>query len=59
VTRFKELKRIENALQYRDQADLRWALGYCKMRMEIAPRKEHRKHWSKIEQKVHQALGSK
>jgi hypothetical protein len=30
VTRFKELKRIENALEHRDQAELRWLLATAK-----------------------------
>jgi hypothetical protein len=33
MTRFKELARIGTAIEYRNVADLRWALGYSKMRI--------------------------
>jgi hypothetical protein len=58
MTRFKELARIEAAIEYRHVADLRWALGYCKMRLSIAARKEHIKYWKRFEKKVIQALGN-
>jgi hypothetical protein len=58
MTRFKELSRIEAAIENRNVADLRWALGYCKMRLSIAARKEHMKHWKRVENKVIQALGN-
>jgi hypothetical protein len=50
------LKRIEAAIKHKDQAALLWALGYCTIRIEIATRKEHLKHWRKIESKVRSAL---
>ena len=56
MTRFKELQRIEAAIEHQNKADLQWALGYCKIRLSIAPRKDHQKHWSKIERKIRQAL---
>jgi hypothetical protein len=56
MTRFRELARIEAALENRNVTDLRWALGSCKMRLSIAARKEHIKHWKRIEKKVIQAL---
>ena len=56
MTRFKELARIEAAIKYRNEADLRWALGYCKMRLSIAARKEHVKYWKQVEKKVIRAL---
>jgi len=56
MTRFKELKRIEAAIEYNNKADLLWALGYCQMRITIAPRKSQRDHWNKLERKVRQAL---
>jgi len=36
MTRFKELRRIESAIEHQNEAELQWALGYCKMRIEIA-----------------------
>jgi hypothetical protein len=56
MTRFKELSRVEAAIAHNDKADLQWALGYCKMRLSIAPRKGHQDYWHKIERKVRQAL---
>ena len=38
MTRFKELRRIEAAIEHRNQAELRWAADYCRMRIRIAPR---------------------
>jgi hypothetical protein len=58
-TRLKELKRIEAAIEHKNKADLQWALGYCKMRLQIAFRKDHQKHWHQLENKVRQALDSK
>jgi hypothetical protein len=55
-TRFKELKRIEAAIEHRDGAELQWALGYCKMRLGIVPRKDHQKYWHKTEARVRRAL---
>jgi hypothetical protein len=36
MTRFKELRRIENAIDHRKEDELRWALGYCAMRIILA-----------------------
>lgn len=58
MTRFKELRQIELAIKNRDKAALEWALGYCKMRLEIAQRKDHRQCWSKIERRVREAMAS-
>jgi hypothetical protein len=56
MTRFKELKRIEAAIQYRNKAELEWALAYCRMRLGIAPRKDHQKHWQQLANKVRKAM---
>ena len=64
MTRFKELKRIEDAIKNKDQGQLLWAVDYCKMRMEIAPKiglqpkavKSHIKTWQNILDKVELAL---
>ncbi len=61
MTRFKELERIEAALEHRDSRELRWALQYCKMRLELAKgqgslRKHTTKHWMRIEARVSAAL---
>lgn len=61
MTRFKELERIEAALEHGDLRELRWALGYCKMRLELANlqgsnRKHATKYWMRIEARVNAAL---
>jgi hypothetical protein len=56
MTRFRELTRIEEAIRHRNEADLRWALDYYKMRLSISTRKEHLKHWKQIEEKVIQSI---
>jgi hypothetical protein len=56
MTRFKELRRIEAAIEHKNKSDLEWALGYCKIRLQTAPRKDHQQHWRKIEKEVRNAL---
>lgn len=56
MTRFKELKRIDAAIEHKNNAELLWALGYCRMRLGIAPGKDHQKHWHELEAKVRRAL---
>jgi len=56
MTRFKELQRIEEAIKNRSESELVWALNYCKMRLGIALRKDHKKHWHKLEGQVKNAL---
>jgi hypothetical protein len=58
MTRFKELKRIEEAIA-RNQADLPWALDYCEMRRKLAIRKDHLSHWEKLAKRVKAAIASK
>jgi len=58
MTRFKELQRIQLAIQHKNNTELKWALEYCQMRVGIAGQfsKSQQKHWSKIEQQVRAAL---
>lgn len=56
MTRFKELRRIETAIQHKNATELEWAIGYCKMRMQLAQRKDHKKYWLGVEKKVRIAL---
>ncbi len=55
MTRFKELRRIEQALLHRDIEQLRWAEGYCQARIPIA-RGSAIKSWQKQLRKVQEAL---
>jgi hypothetical protein len=36
MTRFKELERIENAIEFKNEDELRWAPAYCLMRVKLA-----------------------
>lgn len=56
MTRFKEGRRIEAAVNSRNGDELKWALSYCRMRLSIAVRKDHRKHWLQLAEKVTRAL---
>jgi hypothetical protein len=59
MTRFKELKRIEMAIQHGNEKELNWALGYCRMRLSITTMKVHEKHWRKRISKIEAALEKK
>jgi len=52
MTRFKELARIQAAIKHKNQPELEWALWYCRMRVRIAARKDHLKHWRALERDV-------
>jgi len=56
MTRLKERRRIDHALEHRSERELRWALGYCTMRLSIATRKDHIKHWQKLRRHIEAAL---
>jgi hypothetical protein len=56
MTRFKELQRIEDVIKHRNTSELEWALDYCKMRLGIALRKDHQKHWRNLGRKVQDAI---
>jgi hypothetical protein len=59
MSRFKELRRIETAIEHQDKKELLWAQEYCKSRLSISTMKEHQKHWQKLLKKVEMALGEK
>jgi hypothetical protein len=56
MSRFKEGRRIAAALESKNSAELRWAQGYCRMRVGGAARKDHTKHWTALLRKVESAL---
>ena len=56
MTRFNELKRIESAIERRDRRELEWAVGYCRMRLQIASRKDHQKYWREFERQIQKIL---
>jgi hypothetical protein len=60
MTRFKELRRIQEAIEQRNKGELQWALGYCQVRCNTAKavytmRKQER-YWSQMEHKVRAAM---
>ena len=56
MTRFKEKRRIEAAIKNKDIRDLEWAQGYCAMRIRLATRADHEKHWRALATKVDAAV---
>lgn len=54
MTRFKELRRIERAIDNRDVIELRWAEEYCKWRLEHGMRKGDSR-WRRVLQRVRAA----
>ena len=62
MTKFKELKRIEIALEHENEAELQWALDYCTTRVKTAEivytMRKQAAFWRKMERKVRSALES-
>ena len=56
MTRFKELQRINAAIENRNESELRWAEAYCRMRLQIAIKREHTKSWRDMQRKIKSAL---
>jgi len=60
MTRFKELRRIEHAIEHKNEAELLWALDYCTMRRKVAmmvhTMRRQEKYWRQMESKVRSAL---
>ena len=57
MTRFKELRRINHALEHNDQRELEWALWYVKGRLSTARLKLHVETWQKLRRQIEAALG--
>ena len=54
MTRSRELRRIEAAIEHRNESELQWALRYCEARQRLA--KTHSSHWYRIEKRIRAAL---
>jgi hypothetical protein len=54
MTRFKELRRIETAIEHRNESELQWALRYCEARQRLA--KTHSSFWYRIEKRIRAAF---
>lgn len=48
MTRFKELKRIESAIENKDEKEILWAIAYCKSRLSITKLKSQVKYWKNM-----------
>jgi hypothetical protein len=59
MTRFKELERIEAALESGVHAELEWALRYCEARIAVSPSSRHEKAWQQRRAKVRSRLGAR
>ena len=63
MTRFKELRRIEAAIEHENEGELEWALAYCQMRIKVAAQvhtmRKQGKYWRQMESKVRSALEQK
>jgi hypothetical protein len=55
MTRFKELRRIERAIENRDRPDLEWAAQYCRLRLSVTRTKQGAL-WRCLEKRVQDAL---
>jgi hypothetical protein len=56
MTRFKELRRIERAIEHRDTNDLRWAQAYCEVRIRLTEVKRAQGYWRRLLKQITEAL---
>jgi len=56
MSRFKELNRINEAIDHKNKQELLWALQYCESRLSLSTMKEHKKHWNKLIKKLNSTL---
>jgi hypothetical protein len=54
MTRSKELRRIEIAIERRNESELRWALAECELRKKWI--KGHSQLWYRLEREIRAAL---
>jgi len=54
MSRSKQIRRIESAIAQKHRAELRWALGQCELRKQVA--KRHSDYWYRIEKRVRAVL---
>ncbi len=54
MTRSKEIRRIEAAIEHRDESELRWALTECEVRKKWM--KGHSHLWYRLEKQIRAAL---
>jgi hypothetical protein len=54
VTRSKELRRIQDAIAHKNEAELRWALAQVELRKKFM--KKHSDRWYQIEKSIRAGL---
>ncbi len=61
MTRFKEQKRSDRAIDHKNVEELLWAKQFCQNRLEISAMKSHTKRWyqqlSLIEKALNKVTG--
>lgn len=56
MSRFKEMRRIDDAIKHKNKEELSWALNYTKMRFQSAVMKHHEKHWRKLIRQIQEVI---
>jgi len=56
VTRFKELRRIERAIENLDATGLEWSAQYCRLRLSFIRTKQGGALWRRLAKQVEDAL---
>lgn len=52
MTRFKEMRRIERAIENRDANDLKWARAYCEDRLRWIKLKRGEDRWRRLLKRI-------
>ena len=56
MTRFKELRRVEKAIEHNSKSELLWALNYCRMRYNYSKMKNGKKYWNQFIRRLEKDL---
>ena len=56
MTRFKELRRVEKAIEHSTKAELLWSLSYCRMRYNHSRMKNGKKYWNQFIRRLEKEL---
>jgi hypothetical protein len=52
MTRFKELRRIERAIEHQDVSELQWAQSYCEDRIRWTTLKRGQDKWRRLLKRI-------
>ena len=56
MTRYKELRRLERAIERKNEEELKRASWWCVMRLSMPTMKHHQNHWRKLQERVDTAI---